>query len=190
MDGYLDLGALADYTKLVNLQIYGYAFHFTVSRPFTSLQSFTLIGGASSSVVARMLNPENLPSLRALGLQGSRVTLPDIDGTEFPRLFPQLDAICLDSNFYLLTKDNLLSEYSPRILVDVPPNDLIGFNSIQSFGSIHHLRIKDHGSWRSEAPRRISNFIAAAGEVQSSSLKSIYLDLSFHPSEFTSKSQG
>ncbi|GAA5900602.1 uncharacterized protein JCM6883_002895 [Sporobolomyces salmoneus] len=195
IDKELDLGVLADYTKLVNLHISGSALNRTISRPCIALRSLALDHDAVRSVVGSMLNPQHLPSLRALGLQlyNSFHSSLETIGPDLARLLPQLDAICVNTDLYRVTKDNLLSKYSPSILVDVYPAHLNDTDVVRSLASAHHLRVMDKPGaivHDTDISDTIFYFIAALGTLKTSALKSIYLDASFRPSRISIEAPG
>ncbi|GAA5900590.1 uncharacterized protein JCM6883_002891 [Sporobolomyces salmoneus] len=202
MDGYLDLGILVEpsseskdqdsplmetllklypcaVSELVNLQIY--TFRCPIPRSFSSLRSLTLAGELLSSTTGCMLNPEDLPSLRALTIRlfaASR--LDEIVVNNLARLLPQLDAICVCKDVYRSFNDSLLSAYPSRTLVDVVEDELSAPDTVQSLASAQHLRIRTRGHWRSYMFQAIARFISVRRKLQGSPLTSIYLDSSLH----------
>jgi hypothetical protein len=66
--------------------------------------------------------------------------LEDLKETQLSTLLPQLDAIVVDVDLYVLARESLFAGFSPRILVD---SDLGHLKSDPvSLTTIHHLRLR------------------------------------------------
>ncbi|GAA5912923.1 uncharacterized protein JCM6883_006259 [Sporobolomyces salmoneus] len=139
----IEVEALAEPSKLINLQVFEAGTKFTEFSSFTSLSSLTLDLQSLSSIGGHLSDPKTLPSLRALGLvwMDSKET-PDLEQIDLSRLLKQIDAICVDQWVYRLAKDRLFPEHSSRILVDVYDFSLEVPDKIQSLASAQHIRIK------------------------------------------------
>ncbi|GAA5899899.1 uncharacterized protein JCM6883_006028 [Sporobolomyces salmoneus] len=180
-------------SELVNLQI-EHGHDSCIGGPFTSLRSLTFDWRSLHSVLPSLLEPEVLPSLRALGMRGMsdhNEHLQHLNRTGLARLLPQLEAIVVDGAFYRLVANGLLSGYSHRILVDIDAAVLDIHESISSLASAHHLRVFiPLDPWDSRygfrGLKRLRKLINVCEESKTSSLNSIYLDLAAHPSRLNS----
>ncbi|GAA5893807.1 uncharacterized protein JCM6883_003643 [Sporobolomyces salmoneus] len=180
----IDLSDLVQYPKLHNLQIGG-RYNCSIGGPILSLRSLTIDYQCQGSPVVNLLNPKVLPSLRALGLNWFEdpEELRQLAKTNLSQLLPQLEAIVVHNEFYLLAMTGLLSGYAPRILADVYYDSNFALDSTQLLASVHHLRILvSRRNWSFSASRQLSESIAAHRESETLSLKSLYLDLSLQPS--------
>ncbi|GAA5917338.1 uncharacterized protein JCM6883_005444, partial [Sporobolomyces salmoneus] len=184
----ISLNILLEHTKLVNLQLSGDGFDFAVRGAFTSLRSLTLDWQAVDSSALLLLDPEVLPSLQALGLDAvtDEEEIQRLGETKLSQLLPQLDAIVIDLGLYRLGINDLFSGYSPRILIDVYSNTFDEPDVTRLLSNVQHLRIEESSTFTLGAPAAILTLLAASRESKSSSLKSIYLPLEWHPSRLHS----
>ncbi|GAA5892667.1 uncharacterized protein JCM6883_007433 [Sporobolomyces salmoneus] len=177
-----DLAVLVRHTTLVNLQLSGFGFDFTVRSTFTTLRSFTFDFPAMYSSVPLLLDPEVLPSLQALGLKSvtDEEELQRLGETNLSRLLPQLDVIAIHSSLYRLGIHDLFSGYSSRILVDVYHWTFDSPDHTRFLASVQHIRIKGSTTAANLA------LLALCQESENSSLESIYLPPEWRPSRVQS----
>ncbi|GAA5917111.1 uncharacterized protein JCM6883_003521 [Sporobolomyces salmoneus] len=185
----VDLGVLVRPSNLKHLRLYGEGFKLPDFFRFTSLRSLCLDDSALISIGGQLLDPELLPSLRALGLDyffGSGMSSLEI--CDFSRILPQLDAIYIPDFIYLCAKDTFLSGYSPRILVDFDHCAIREPGHIQSLASVHHFRIDARTICPLTHLPEVTSSISTSRASKSLCLKSIYLDDSWHPSQIEPES--
>ncbi|GAA5892965.1 uncharacterized protein JCM6883_007527 [Sporobolomyces salmoneus] len=186
----LYLAVLVQRTKVVNLRLWGDGFAGTNAGPFTFLRSLTFDYLAMNAAVLRLLDPEVLPSLRALGLRHVFGTnnLCRLERTSLAHLLPQLDAIVISADLYHLAVNGLFSD-SSRILIDIYDyrQTFSVPARIQGLASVHHLRMVEGAAvMTSEHPRRVLKLLAARRASKTWPLKSIYVGPWWHPSRIGS----
>ncbi|GAA5912549.1 uncharacterized protein JCM6883_005942 [Sporobolomyces salmoneus] len=179
-----DLEVLLEHTALVNLQLSGPGFDFTVRSPLSTLRSLTFDWGVLNSSAPLLLDPEMLPSLQALALYAmtEEEDMQRLEATNISRLLPQLDAIVTNSDLYRLGVNDLFSGYASRILTDVWLDSLDSPDHTRFLASVQQLRIQEFTTFTPETSARLLTLLAASRDPANSSLKSIYLPLKWHPS--------
>ncbi|GAA5893484.1 uncharacterized protein JCM6883_003533 [Sporobolomyces salmoneus] len=175
------LGVLVQHPKLRSLQI-ECPLDYTGCEPFKSLQSLVIDFRTLAHDLRLLLDPQMLPSLRALGLPliDMEEELLDLQGTNVSRLLPQLETIVVQKELYGLAVDGLLAGHYSRILVDIWDASFDA-ELTRRLPSLQHLRFLSSRDWTPETMRELWKLIVASGKLETSSLKSIYLDLSLHP---------
>ncbi|GAA5916383.1 uncharacterized protein JCM6883_000625 [Sporobolomyces salmoneus] len=185
----IDLTVLNQHTKLAALQLSGpgHGIERLHAPHFPFLRSLTLDWQAIQSSVRFLLTPDVLPSLRALGLQDLNSTnARQLKHIGLARLLPQLDAIFMSQSLYCHTHNDLFSGYSPRILVDIHEATLTLPSAPEILMPVQHLRITTAAMEASEFFQGLRDLLVACKEPNTMSLKSIYFDLSLHPSRIES----
>ncbi|GAA5892721.1 uncharacterized protein JCM6883_007452 [Sporobolomyces salmoneus] len=174
--------------ELVNLQLIGSGFDFTIRGPLTSLRSLTFDYSALDSSIPLLLDPEVLPSLQALGLKfvAYEEVMQQLGETSLSRRLPQLHAIIIHPDPYHLGINGLFSGYASRILLDVNHGSLNSPASIQSLASVQHVRIREFTPFTLKASTSILTLLATCQGLENSSLESIYLPIGWHPSRIES----